>query len=280
MIKLNGKEIVIGTFPNGEKNYAITAINEYEPNVVDYKFTDNGSLIDLFFLMQEIWHKKGEYNETILNILYMPYSRMDRANDDYMFTLKYMGRLFNNIGNVSINVIEPHSQATIDILNAQPNLRKEVKAVYRSLDLLRERTNLMDFDNTVLVMPDNGAKLRYLSLDDDRVNFMNKVTFEKKRDFDTGQITSIDFCEEDMGVDLFDKTAVIIDDLCSRGGTFMGTAAKLREAGADEIILIVTHCEEAIFDGAILTTDLIDEVITTNSIINDNRGHKKLKIRD
>ena len=57
-----------------------------------------------------------------------------------------------------------------------------------------------------------------------------------------------------------------MDDICSRGGTFTHTAAALKEAGAKEIFLYVSHCENTIFKGSVLTDGQITRVFTTNSI--------------
>ena len=48
------------------------------------------------------------------------------------------------------------------------------------------------------------------------------------------------------------------------------TAEKLKEIGAKDIYLVVTHCEDTIFDGDILKTDLIKKVYTTDSILSKN----------
>lgn len=40
----------------------------------------------------------------------------------------------------------------------------------------------------------------------------------------------------------------------------------MKEASANEVFLYVTHCENAIFDGLVLTDGLISHVYTTDSI--------------
>lgn len=67
-----------------------------------------------------------------------------------------------------------------------------------------------------------------------------------------------------------------MDDLCSKGGTFMLTASKLKEIGATEIYLVVTHCENTVFQGELLTSDLITGIYTTNSIL--SKDHEKIKV--
>ena len=56
----------------------------------------------------------------------------------------------------------------------------------------------------------------------------------------------------------------------------MLTASKLKEMGATQIYLAVTHCENTIFEGDLLSSDLITKIYTTNSIL--NKEHKKIKV--
>lgn len=80
--------------------------------------------------------------------------------------------------------------------------------------------------------------------------------------------------------------AVLIDDLCSYGGTFLLTAKKLKDLGAKEIYLLVGHCEDSIFSGSVFTSGLIDKVFTTNTIMSKNgvwtnkQYNDKLKVFD
>ena len=68
-----------------------------------------------------------------------------------------------------------------------------------------------------------------------------------KRDRATGQIKGID-----VGGDVDNiagKNILIVDDICSKGGTFYFSAKKLKELGAKNIYLHITHCENTIFEG-------------------------------
>ena len=70
--------------------------------------------------------------------------------------------------------------------------------------------------------------------------------------------------------------ALIIDDICSYGGTFYYSAKKLKELGADKIYLYVTHCENNILNGELLKDNLIEKVFTTESIFTES--NKKIEI--
>ena len=73
-----------------------------------------------------------------------------------------------------------------------------------------------------------------------------------------------------------DKKVLIVDDICSAGGTFKFSAMKLKELGAKDVALYVSHCEDNIQNGDLLKTDLISKIYTTDSILHIK--HDKIEI--
>ena len=73
------------------------------------------------------------------------------------------------------------------------------------------------------------------------------------------------------------SVVLIIDDICSFGGTFLHSARKLRGLGAEKIYLYVSHCEENIVKGELLKGDLIEKVYTTDSIAGSGL-HEKVTV--
>ena len=69
---------------------------------------------------------------------------------------------------------------------------------------------------------------------------------------------------------------LIIDDICSKGGTFYHSAKKLKELGAKNIYLYISHCENTILQGDLLTSGLIERVFTTDSIF--TKSHEKIEV--
>ena len=63
------------------------------------------------------------------------------------------------------------------------------------------------------------------------------------------------------------KGCLIVDDICSAGGTFKFSAIKLKEMGASDVFLYISHCEDNIQNGDLLKTDLISKIYTTDSIL-------------
>lgn len=262
MILLNGMKVEIEKFPNGE-----TLINSLDKQIfisnmaretkMTVKFENNDDLINMIFIKKYLDEQDVD---TILYMPYFPYSRMDRVESKSVFTLKYLSDIINSLKFKKVIILEPHSDVT-------PALINRCRIVNVTLNLLEYRLD----DESYILLPDQGAEKRYgkyLNVDKDKI-----LVGIKKRNFKTGRIESLSICG-DIIVPEF--KAIIVDDLCSKGGTFMMSAKKLRELGATKIILVVAHCEDTIFEGDILKTGLIDEVITTNSIL--TKKHDKISV--
>ena len=266
MIRINGKEVEVVKFPNGEsliKNTGVLKdIKQLEKAVeMTVKFKSDEDLLHMMFIKKHL----DEMNlDTILKIPYMPYSRMDRTEGENIFTLKYICSLINGLNFKKVIVYEPHSDVSVALID-----RCEV--VNSTLELLKAATKKLNLNaEDYVFFPDQGAEKRYSK----KIKGFKILTGIKERDFSTGDIKKLDIIGEKPGKDF---RVVILDDLCSRGGTFILSANKLKELGAKEIYLVVTHCEDTIFDGSILDTDLIDKVYTTNSIL--SKQHDKIYIK-
>ena len=192
---------------------------------------------------------------------YVPNARMDRTESNCdIFTLKYFAEFINSIGFGQVNILDPHSNVTPALLN---------KVIVDDGRTYIDRTiHLINDENLLLCYPDNGAEKKYSKI-------LNKeyIYGIKHRDWQTGNITSFMLTDPDR---VAGRNVLIVDDICSRGGTFMHTARALKEAGANDIYLHVSHCENTIHNGDVLNSDLIKHVYTTNSIY--RRAHEKITI--
>lgn len=61
----------------------------------------------------------------------------------------------------------------------------------------------------------------------------------KNRDWRSGEILGLDIIQKE-NINGSRYSYFIIDDICSRGGTFIASAKALKEAGAKDIYLLVT----------------------------------------
>lgn len=267
MLKLNGKAVPFGMFPNLEikmdEKFIRENVRVKMMNLITFKFETNKDLIHLMFLKRFMDAILPKHAEVILQIAYMPYSRMDRSEGGSAFTLKYVADFINLMNFDTVHVVEPHSDVSIALLD-------RAVADYPTVELLSKVMEMVEYDKSkdYLVYPDAGAQKRY-----GKVTGFPFLTANKKRNFETGKIESIEVDSSLMGMLHKDAKAIILDDLCSRGGTFIGTAEKLKGLGFKEIYLLVAHTEQAIYSGDILKTDLIDKVFTTNTMLNETEVH-------
>ncbi|WP_028609325.1 ribose-phosphate pyrophosphokinase [Paenibacillus harenae] len=263
MLKLNGMKLHFKPFPNGETlvngDEILTHMTDF--NTIYWKYEEDGDLIKLMFVKSYLDARRAKCS---LTIAYMPYSRMDRVEGTSAFTLKYTAAFLNSLQFESVTVIEPHSDVTLALIDRS-------LAKYPTIQLLEQVVTEVGFDPELdyLFFPDAGAQKRY-----SKVKGYNQLTGFKSRDFQTGEIQSLEVVGQVSGESF---KAIIVDDLCSYGGTFMRSAEKLKEIGASHIYLLAGHCEKSIYKGKLLESALIDRVFTTDTIL-DGSEHDKIRV--
>lgn len=265
MIILNGVEIKFKTYPNNETLCNTTQLvnNIGENNKIVFKYYNDTDLLKLMFIKKYL----DEYNvKASLVIYYMPYSRLDRTEGNMVFTLKYVAELINSLNFDKVDILEPHSDVTMALINRSVGLSITQRLVNDAI-----KYTGWDKEKDYVYYPDAGADKRYSKL----FNY-KKLIGLKNRDFNTGNILNLQVFGN---VPQENFKVIMIDDLCSKGGTFIMGAKKLKEMGASDIYLVVTHCEETIFNGEIIEdNNLISAVFTTNSILTNNKGYEKIKV--
>lgn len=263
MLKLNGAELGLKQFPNGETlingDEILTHMADF--NTIAWKYEDDGDLIKLMFVKSYLDDRRVKCT---LTIYYLPYSRMDRIEGTSAFTLKYTASFINSLNFESVTIIEPHSDVSLALIDR--SIGK-----YPTIQLLEQVASMTGFNpgQDYLFFPDAGAQKRY-----SKVQGYRQLVGFKARDFQTGEIKSLDVVGN---VDGTGFKVIIVDDLCSYGGTFMLSAEKLKEIGASHIYLLVGHCEKSIYKGKVLDSDLIDRVFTTDTILGQAE-HDKIYI--
>jgi ribose-phosphate pyrophosphokinase len=265
MIKIGKQEVKFERFPNGETRLVVDSINLKDLYVfpfakVEFKFEDDSDLIKLMFVKNYL---DGIGIEDVeLLIYYMPYSRMDRSEDGSPFTLKYVSNFINSLNFKHIEVIEPHSDVTPALLNnVNPKFIN-----FNLLPLVMDEIRF-DIEKDYVVFPDLGASRRYKNM---KIN--NVLIGNKNRDFGTGDIKSLDLLgDTDNGRKTYGRTAIIVDDLSSYGGTFIQMADRLYQEGFSNVYLLVAHAENVIFKRNERTGKLlfehVEKVFTTDSLL-------------
>lgn len=228
---------------------------------IRWMYDNDAECMQLWYLVK---HLKSAGNPLLyLEMPYIPNARMDRVkNRDEVFTLKWFAEFINSLGFESVKVLDPHSNVAMALID-----RAETMDVKHYIDYAIQWMVSQGL-NPLLCYPDEGAAKRYSELLP-----MEYVFCIKHRDWRTGKIERLELTEPEK---VNGRNILIVDDICSRGGTFTHTATALKEAGAEEVMLYVTHCENTILKGTVLTDGLISRVFTTDSILRVD--HEKISI--
>lgn len=215
------------------------------------------SMNDLFILQQaaDIFNRQEvSFN---IYILYLMGMRMDRVMSfERPYTLKIIANSINAMKPKNVYVVEPHSNKTIELIN---NCNKiEIQTIK---DFKKDYT---------IIYPDNGAKDRYASagfteITDLFVNiFSPSIYCEKVQDVETGKLLSFNIVNVEELKNSNKEKAIIFDDLCDGGGTFLGIAAEIKKVRPDlKLAIAVTHAVNKKGIDNLLNT--FDEVYITDS---------------
>lgn len=265
MLILNRKKVEIGKFPDGTilmKEYVEKDFSGNRKAEITWKFENNEELVALIYLTRHL----QSHGVTTIH-LYMPYipnARQDRVKSgEDVFTLKYFAEIINSLHFTSVRVLDPHSSVSEALIqNLIVDLpTKNIDTVIRKIQT--------DNHPLLLFYPDEGAMKRYSGMIDRPYTFGMK-----KRNWENGKIEGLTVSgrtELISGSDI-----LIVDDISSRGGTFYFSAKALKELGAGNIFLYVSHCENTILEGNVLKSGLIQKVFTTDSIY--TAEHEKIEV--
>ena len=216
---------------------------------VEWLYEGDSELFTLICVKRHI-DRHFSTREVVLDMPYIPHARMDRVkSDEDVFTLKYFAEVINSLNFKIVWVRDAHSNVSLALIDNVVDTGVEA--------YIRKAAELAGAD--AMFYPDEGAMKRYSD------NSEKPYAFGmKKRDWKTGQILGLDIINAE---NIVGKDVLIVDDICSRGGTFYHSAKALKAAGAKSVSLYVTHCEETITLGELAASDgLVDHVYTTESI--------------
>ena len=244
MLKVNGIEIKQNHFPAGELFIKLPLQKKDSIINIEWLYENDAELFTLICIRRHF-----QNYECHLYLPYVGHARMDRVkNNDDVFTLKYFCEVINSLKFDVVHVRDAHSNVGLALLNyvCQESVNSYIHQA------------MLESGAEALFFPDEGAMKRYSE------HATIPYAFGmKKRDWETGKILGLDIINADV---IKGKNILIVDDICSRGGTFYHSAKALKEAGAANISLYVTHLEETVLIGDLPESGLIDHIYTTKSI--------------
>ena len=251
MIKVNGKEIAQNQFPDGTLLMKFCSETDSKPVIVEWRYETDAELFALICVKRHL-DRIVTGKDVMLSLPYIPHARQDRVKShEDVFTLKYFCETINSLGFKKVFVHDAHSNVSLALID---NVVDWGVAGYieRAIELCKAE---------VLFFPDEGAMKRY-----SEQSPLSYAFGMKKRDWKTGQILGLDIINSE---NIVGKDVLIVDDICSRGGTFYHSAKALKAAGAKSVSLYVTHLEKTVTLGDLPNSGLIDHIYTTESIFPD-----------
>ena len=259
MIRINDDEIILSRFPDGTLHLtpqytdAEFLSKSDKDLLITWKYEGDEEMAAILFLTKHL--KRLGYTVS-LDMPYIPNARQDRVKREQdVFTLKYFAEFINSLNFKDVFVLDPHSNVSTALIDnvfvesPERYCRQAIQTIYDEIDV----SPLMAF------YPDEGAMKRY-----SESYGLECAYAAKNRDWQTGKILGLEVIGNADAVK--GRNIIIIDDICSKGGTFYYAAKKLKELGANKIFLFVTHCEKTVFEGELFKSGLIDKLFTTDSI--------------
>ena len=273
MIWIDGEAFEVGRYPNHEAVLRGLDPARLGQSVrLTWRYDDDADLVALYLVGRHLREARPDA-QLSLHLLYLPYSRMDHVDGPgTVLSLAHAAELINAISADEVVLYEPHSARSLELVKNSRAEYPTLRLVERTLDLMAGTRNVW------LVYPDAGARARYTTHAGRAV--AGTLVGAKRRDFDTGRITGLTVEWPEDFDDTPGKVAVIADDLCSRGGTFLAVASQLRARGFSTVLLCVTHLEANAHTGELFAEgSAITRVITTDALNPDvHRNHPQISI--
>jgi len=189
----------------------------------------------------------------------MPYFAYSRQHKQYLpnqpVSALTVARTLENLGADAFITVTAHEPSSLPELFTIPSINLSATSTLTDYAAKKQ-----EFADAVIVAPDDGAEEMAKNI----ANLLGgrKYTcFEKKRDVRTGEITMTP-----KNVELLKgKSAILIDDMVSGGGTMVETARACSHHGSTRIAALFTHpilCGNALEK----LKACCDEIIATNTI--------------
>ena len=261
MILINGVNYEPKKFSDGTLDMRIPIeVLAKNPVSIAWYFERNDELVTLMFVTRHL--QENGIRDISLTLPYVPNGRQDRAPSSAdVFTLKYFAEAINALNFQTVYIFDPHS----DVSAAMIHRAKVVSAkdnIYESIRNINE-------DELLMFYPDEGAMKRY-----SKIIPREYIHGVKKRDWLSHEIQELQIQSD--GIDIVGKSVLMVDDILSSGKTLLIAAEKLKKLGVNKIYLYASHSENRIQYSPLLTTDIVEKIYTTNSLL--TYRHPKIHI--
>lgn len=243
-------------FPDGQPHFSLERPYEFpfseEVNILA-RLSSGNDLLELNYFMDFLgWNGVEKVN---LRISYLMGARMDRRIDSSELPLPLIREMLNPLGKVelcSISIFDPHSDVATAIFDA--NVITNEWLVEKHIQYFG-----LNRDDVILVSPDAGAAKKTINVG--KALNLPVIFASKKRNVTTGELSGFEIGAGICGG--INKVAIIVDDICDGGGTFVGLADVIENQsnGWIKTHLVVSH---GIFSKGYILSG-VDHITTTDS---------------
>lgn len=271
-IKLSSSEVI--RFENSEIRVRINKDVKNIPCVL-IQSTSNPTdthLMELFFFSDAL--RRQEAKKVIAIIPYFGYARQDiQHRPGECVSANVIIRFLEAIGLYKVYVVNLHDEATEGVfsipfknIDAFPILAEEIKKYLRNVAT----------ETVSVVSPDHGGVERARKFSDVLFGHTNHTisVVEKKRD--------LQHIHESIALDLYGevkgKTAILVDDMVTSGGTLIHAAKLCLDRGAKQVLAAVIHHDFGPETPLLIQTSQITRFFTTDTIsLKENQKFEKLQ---
>lgn len=244
------------TFSGGEEHIKFNP-EDFDKSVkveIFERLTDSSTLIRLMVAVDALKRLSSETLPIELVIPYFPYARQDRVCvAGEALGAAVMANFINTLNFSKVTIWDAHSDVSPALLNKVVNVEQ--------IDLLTRceiLSNRLATGELTLVSPDAGASKKTVKISEKFNGEPEVIQAQKVRNLKTGAILKTEILGDVTG-----KKVLIADDICDGGRTFIELAKVLKNNGAVEVSLFITH---GIFSKGLDVFDgLIDAIYTTDS---------------
>jgi ribose-phosphate pyrophosphokinase len=226
------KKFEVINYPAGESQVRIVPSElkkiEAADTILVTARTANGEGLIQLALLTDALNSVNTQARYILALPYIPYGRADRRFvDGDCFGLKVFGELIDALAYNTVVTFDAHSSKAKRYISNLINI-----SPISVIKGLMERLKTQHRAYPAIILPDKGALDRLGELTEIGSPY-HVYTCTKKRDVQTGKLLGFDVPK------ISEPYALIVDDICDGGGTFIGIAGEIPET--TQLYLFVSH---------------------------------------
>jgi len=217
-------------------------------------------LMELFFFCDAL--RRQEAKKVFAIIPYFGYARQDvQHRPGECVSANVVIRFLESIGFYKVYVINLHDEATEGVFSIP---FKNIDAFPILADEIRKYIGTVTVETVAVVSPDHGGVERARKFGDELFGHTEHTisVVEKRRDLQhIHQSKALDLYGDVKG-----KTAILVDDMITSGGTLMHAAQLCLDRGATKVLTAVIHHDFGPKAPSELQESAIEKVFTTDTI--------------